>query len=239
MTGTFDLDADLSASGPADELARAARGTFRFTARDGQILKAPAIARILSLDAVAAVLRARPSELMASGLDYSELAVAGTLDAGRVRIESGTLNAAALGLAMAGEIDVPAGQVDMQRHRRAVQPHPGRDAARPDRGPHLRRPRRRDSAERHRRPARPAGRAARTRGDRPEPGEPDWCGGQDADRSRSIRSSGGPSARRDARPDGGAIRLVPRPSREEDAVGKAMQRCAVPTEPPDSRDALA
>ena len=54
LTGTFDLDAALAASGPVDELARAARGTFRFTARDGEILKAPAIARILSLDAVSA-----------------------------------------------------------------------------------------------------------------------------------------------------------------------------------------
>lgn len=113
MTGTLDLDADLSANGPADALARVARGTFRFTARDGQIQKAPAMARILSLDAVAGLLRARPSELMASGLDYSELAVAGSLDAGRVRIANGTLNAAALGFAWTGEIDVPAGQLDM------------------------------------------------------------------------------------------------------------------------------
>ena len=58
------------------------------------------------------MLRARPSELLASGLDYSELA-AGTLDAGLVA-SSGTLNAAALGLAMTGEIDIPGGQVDMR-----------------------------------------------------------------------------------------------------------------------------
>ena len=114
LTGTFDLDADLAASGPLDELARAARGTFRLTARDGEILKATAIARILSLDLVSAVLRARPSELLASGLDYSELVVAGTVDGGRVRVERGTLNAAALGLAMTGEVDVPAGQIDMR-----------------------------------------------------------------------------------------------------------------------------
>jgi len=114
MTGTLDLDAGLSANSPADALARTARGTFQLTARDGQIQKAPVMARILSLDAVAGLLRARPSELMASGLDYRELAVAGTLDTGRVRIANCTLNAAALGLAMAGEIDVPAGQLDMQ-----------------------------------------------------------------------------------------------------------------------------
>jgi hypothetical protein len=50
---------------------------------------------------------------MARGLDYSELAVAGSLDAGRVRMTSGTLNAAALGLAWTGEIDIPGGQVDV------------------------------------------------------------------------------------------------------------------------------
>ena len=95
-----------AASGPVDELARAARGTFRFTARDGEILKAPAIARILSLDAVGAVLRARPR---ADG-ERPRLQRArgrGRGDAGLVRVES-TLNAAALGLAMTGEIDVPA-----------------------------------------------------------------------------------------------------------------------------------
>ena len=114
MTGTLDLRADLSADGPADAVARTARGTFQLTARDGQVENAPLIARILSLEAVAARLRARPSELMANGLDYSELAVAGAFDAGRLRIASSTLTAEVLGLAMAGEIDLAAGQLDMQ-----------------------------------------------------------------------------------------------------------------------------
>jgi hypothetical protein len=113
MTGTLDLDADLSASGPADALARAARGTFLLTTRDGRIQRSPLMARILSLDVVAGLLRARPSELMARGLDYSELAVAGSIDAGRVRMERGTLNAAALGFAWTGEIDIPGERIDV------------------------------------------------------------------------------------------------------------------------------
>ena len=52
MTGTLDVDAELSASGPADALARIARGTFTVTARDGQIQRAPALARVLTLEAV-------------------------------------------------------------------------------------------------------------------------------------------------------------------------------------------
>ena len=114
MTGTLDLDAELSANGPVDALAPTVRGTFQLKTHDGQIQRAPLMARILSLNVVAKLLGAQPSELMASGLDYSELAVAGSLDAGRVRIATGTLHAAAFGLAMAGGIDVPAGHFDLQ-----------------------------------------------------------------------------------------------------------------------------
>jgi len=114
MTGTLDVDAELSANGPVDALARTVRGTFQLKTHDGQFQRAPLVARILSRDVVAGRLGARPSELMASGLDYSELAVAGSLDAGRVRIATGTRHAAAFGLAMAAEIDVPAGHFDLQ-----------------------------------------------------------------------------------------------------------------------------
>jgi AsmA-like C-terminal region len=114
MTGTLDGNAELAASGPPDGLARAARGSFSFSARDGRIQRAPAIARILSLDTVVALLRARPSELMARGLDYSELASAGTLDAGRVRIENATLASSAIGMAMSGEIDIVGERVELR-----------------------------------------------------------------------------------------------------------------------------
>jgi AsmA-like C-terminal region len=114
LTGTVDADAALKASGPVDALARTATGSFRFTARDGRIQRAPAITRILSLDTVSSLLRARPAELMERGLEYTEIDLAGTLDAGRVSIDRGTLDSPALGMAMRGEIDVFAERVDMR-----------------------------------------------------------------------------------------------------------------------------
>ena len=114
LTGTVDGDATITANGPAAELARVARGTFRFTARDGRILKAPAIARILALEVVSSALRARPDDLMARGLDYSEFVVEGTLRGGVAEISTTTLNAAALAIAMAGEIDFPAERVNLR-----------------------------------------------------------------------------------------------------------------------------
>ena len=113
LTGALDVEATLSASAPPAELARAVRGAFRLTARNGRILKALGIARILALEAVSSALRASPGELMARGLDYSEILIAGTLDAGRAQVTTGTINAAALAIAMTGEVDFPAEQLEM------------------------------------------------------------------------------------------------------------------------------
>ncbi len=51
---------------------------------------------------------------MARGLDYSEFVVEGTLRGGVAEISTTTLNAAALAIAMAGEIDFPAERVNLR-----------------------------------------------------------------------------------------------------------------------------
>ena len=68
VTGTYDLDAEFSASGRGDALLQAARGSFRFAARNGRIQRAVAVSRALDVDEVATRTRARSSELMAGGL---------------------------------------------------------------------------------------------------------------------------------------------------------------------------
>jgi hypothetical protein len=113
LTGALDADASLSASGPVDGLARAATGSFRFTARDGRIQRAPALARILSLDTIAALLRARPGEIMARGLDYTEINLAGTLAASRVQLERATLDSSVVGIAMGGEVDLDSERISL------------------------------------------------------------------------------------------------------------------------------
>jgi len=113
MTGTLDGDVELSASGPADQLARTAHGTFRFTGRNGRFQKAPGLARILALEPIAVTLQGRPGDVMAQGLDYSELVVAGTFQGLRANVTTGTLNAAAIALAMTGEVDFAARRLDM------------------------------------------------------------------------------------------------------------------------------
>lgn len=106
LDGVLDFDGEFASSGPPDTLLQTVEGSFRATARDGRIHRAPIIARILLLDYMTGLIRARPSELMASGLPYNEIIVQGTLADGRVRLERGTLNSWSIGIALTGDIDL-------------------------------------------------------------------------------------------------------------------------------------
>ncbi len=105
LTGRFDLDLDLAASGAPEALLAAARGSLRMVARDGRILKAPAITRILFLNNVATLLQGGPEALMKGGLEYGQIALTGTIEGTRLRVESVTLDSPSLGIAASGELD--------------------------------------------------------------------------------------------------------------------------------------
>jgi len=113
-TGTYDLDAEFSASGRGDALLRSALGRFRFAARAGRVHRAEALSRTLALDEVAQRMEAAPAQVMKTGLDYEEVVFAGTLEAGRVRIERATLDSGALGVTVSGEVGLADGSIELQ-----------------------------------------------------------------------------------------------------------------------------
>ncbi len=114
VTGTYDLDAEFFASGRADALLQGARGSFHFVARNGRIQRSVAVSRALDVDEVATRTRARSKELMAEGLAYEEIQLAGTLDSGRVRLEHGIVDSPVLGITMSGEIGIADHTVSLQ-----------------------------------------------------------------------------------------------------------------------------
>ena len=115
VTGRLDVDADYAASGPPEELAQRLRGSFRGTARAGRIQHTRIGPRILALAPVAARVPADQARLAAGrGLDYTEIAVAATLDAGRARVQRFTLDGPTLGIGMTGEIDLDDGRLALR-----------------------------------------------------------------------------------------------------------------------------
>jgi hypothetical protein len=113
-TGGYDLDAEFFASGRGDALLQGARGSFRFAARNGRIQRAVGLSRALDVDEVATRTRARAQELMAGGLAYEEIRLAGTLDAGRVRLEHVIVDSPVLGITVSGEIGIADHTVALQ-----------------------------------------------------------------------------------------------------------------------------
>jgi hypothetical protein len=105
LTGRFDLDLDLNASGAPEALARSTRGNLRIVAREGRIQNAPAITRILFLNNVATLLQGSPEALMKGGLEYREIALTGTVEGTRLLVESATFDSPSLGIGGTGELD--------------------------------------------------------------------------------------------------------------------------------------
>jgi hypothetical protein len=113
-TGRFDLDLDIAASGAPETLLDTARGSLRVVARDGRILKSPAITRILFLNNVATLLRSGPEEMMRGGLEYGQMTLTGVLTGTRFQVESVTLDSPSLGIAGSGTIDLAAHRLDIR-----------------------------------------------------------------------------------------------------------------------------
>ncbi len=105
-TGTYDLDAQVSAGGPPAELLRAARGSFRATARSGRIHHAPALSRALAVHEVATGTRATAADMLARGLEYQQITAAGTLEAGHIHLDHGMLDSPLLGMTVSGDVDI-------------------------------------------------------------------------------------------------------------------------------------
>jgi uncharacterized protein YhdP len=106
IAGNFDFDAELAASGPADALLESLQGSFRFATRSGRIQRAAAVSRTLAVNEVASRLGTAPDALMAGGLEYEQIVLAGKLEGSRLRLDHLMLESPALGITASGEIEL-------------------------------------------------------------------------------------------------------------------------------------
>jgi len=104
VSGTYDLDAEVSASGRADALLKAARGSFSFAAHAGRISRVAALSRTLELDEIAGRMETASGKPVKDGIDYDKFTAAGTFEGSRVRLDRVTLDSPLLGATVAGEI---------------------------------------------------------------------------------------------------------------------------------------
>jgi hypothetical protein len=103
VTGAFDLRADLRTHGHTDELLDNAEGGIELHARDGKVMKFALLGNILSLKAVASLLKG-DGRIREEGFDYRSMDLHSRIEEGRLVVEEGSFDSAAVGLAATGSV---------------------------------------------------------------------------------------------------------------------------------------
>ena len=113
MTGTVDMDADLSARGKPGTLVEHLQGTFSATATKGWISQFESLAQVLKVLNVTQVVAGKMPDLRKGGMAYDKLHVEGRIEKQTVHFEQAMLDASALQLAAHGKIDYATGAMNM------------------------------------------------------------------------------------------------------------------------------
>jgi len=113
MTGTVDMNADLSARGESGTLLEHLQGTFSATATKGWINQFESLAQVLKVLNVTQVVAGKMPDLSKGGMAYDKLHVEGRIEKQTVYFEQAALDASALQLAAHGKIDYATGAMNM------------------------------------------------------------------------------------------------------------------------------
>lgn len=104
ITGEFDLKADLSTRGKAEDLARNLGGTVAVDARDGTVRKFALLGNILSLKGVSELFEKDRPRVEDAGFPYRRILLKGHFREGRFVVEESAFHSAVVGLAATGWI---------------------------------------------------------------------------------------------------------------------------------------
>jgi len=114
ITGTFDIDGQISAESPPGALARSLAGPLTLTAFDGRIYRLTVLSKLLALLNVTEILAGRLPDLVREGFSYDSLQIQGVLDKGTIRIEKLFLDASSMKITGQGQWDPASGLLDLE-----------------------------------------------------------------------------------------------------------------------------
>jgi len=113
MTGTVDMDADLSARGKPGTLLQSLQGTFSATATRGWINQFESLAQVLKVINVTQVVAGRMPDLSKGGMGYDKLHIVGRIENETIHFEQAALDASALQLAAQGSVNYATGAMNV------------------------------------------------------------------------------------------------------------------------------
>jgi hypothetical protein len=113
LTGELDLRADLRVRGKAADYLRNLEGPVELHAREGKVMKWGLLGNILALKSISSLLTKGGPRLDERGFDYREITLRGRFGGGRLVVEEGAFDSAAVGLAGRGTVELESRDADL------------------------------------------------------------------------------------------------------------------------------
>lgn len=114
VTGTYDLDLEITAEGRLADILKSVRGDFVFNARDGVVKKSGMVNRILDVLNLTDVFSGKLLDTAEEGFAYKSFVVKSEIRNGSAEITEGTLDASIIKIASHGNIDLTDMQIDLK-----------------------------------------------------------------------------------------------------------------------------
>jgi hypothetical protein len=112
--GTFNLEGHLKARGKADELIKAMNGELSFSARNGNIDKAPNISRVIGFIDLSEIFSGNIPDIGKEQFPYRSITARGDLKNGKILLRDAVMDAPAFEIVATGEIDYVSESVDIK-----------------------------------------------------------------------------------------------------------------------------
>lgn len=112
ITGTFDLDGEITAKVQPEKMVETFRGNFNLEARDGHVYRSPVLSRIFTLLNVTEIYRGRLPDLMHEGCAYDSIKARATLKNGKILVEDAVFDGHCAKMVWTGEVDLATLKVD-------------------------------------------------------------------------------------------------------------------------------
>jgi hypothetical protein len=114
VTGTYDLDLQITSEGRLADLLKSARGGFEFSARDGFIRRSNMVTGILGVLDVTDVFSGKLTDVDEEGFAYKSLVVKSKIRNGNSEITEGTLDSSIMKISSHGNVDLTRRQIDIK-----------------------------------------------------------------------------------------------------------------------------
>jgi hypothetical protein len=114
VTGRFDLNGDIKGKAKGEALVRALGGDLEFSARSGNILRDPVLAKVFSVLNVTEILRGKMPDLASNDLPYDSLTIKADLQDGNLLLKEAVLSGPTVGIVGHGTVFLIDKKVDLK-----------------------------------------------------------------------------------------------------------------------------